>query len=139
MQVVVGCKQDLERVDLPYVEIEAMVTITNYSTTLTLLILRLAWIGSADTLNVVALMEMGSLEFSGKQIFIFCHIVNFLRALVEGLEIFDVLHRNAATPPPFMKLIKSQMKKSSLWFRELSHQAGVRAPEALASSRRQWK
>ena len=135
--MVVGCKQDLERVDLPYVEIEAMVTITNYSTTLTLLILRLAWIGSADTLNVVALMEMGSLEFSGKQIFIFCHIVNFLRVLVGGLEIFDVLHRNAA--PPFMKLIKSQMKKSSLWFRELSHQAGVRAPEALASSRRQWK
>ena len=80
--MVVGCKQDLERVDLPYVEIEAMVTITSSSTTLTLLILRLAWIGSADTLNVVALMEMGSLEFSGKQIFIFCHIVNFLRVLV---------------------------------------------------------
>ena len=100
MQVVVGCKQDLERVDLPYVEIEAMVTITSSSTTLTLLILRLAWIGSADTLNVVALMEMGSLEFSGKQIFIFCHIVNFLRVLVGGLELFDVLHRNAATPPP---------------------------------------
>ena len=77
VQVVVGCKQDLERVDLPYVEIEAMVTITSYSTTLTLLILRLAWTGNVDTLNVVALMAMGSLECSGKQIFIFCHIVNF--------------------------------------------------------------
>ena len=143
--MIVGCKQDLERVELPYVEIEAMVTIIKMKKILLILLV----IRRNITLSLLIIdlqvsldwecgyTECSSLDGTGVTgVFRF----NFFLAYLAGnweLFVLGIFGKYLRALKGLRYLINFPKNVRPLCSRELLHQAGVRAPEAFASSRRQ--